>query len=184
MPFERIVAGELGGADLALAQITITDERDEELDFSVPYYDDDAGALLGAGEELTDLKTAKEQRWAVQRGTVEADFLARRRAPRRRTDSSSTTRWRASTPSPTARSTPRSIDLSTALVLTHGRDDVTTAAASPPTSEIGAALPRQSPNVEVVDAALRALDGDGTLADLEHECLAPVFEHAARRPCP
>ena len=75
VPFERLVAGELAGADLALAQITITDEREERLAFSVPYYADDAGAVLESGEELTDLETAKEQRWAVQRGTVEADFL-------------------------------------------------------------------------------------------------------------
>ena len=68
MPFDRLVAGDLAGADLALAQITITDEREDVVDFSVPYYLDDAGAVLEAGEELTDLETAKEQRWAVQRG--------------------------------------------------------------------------------------------------------------------
>ena len=75
VPFDRLVAGELAGADVALAQITITDEREDHVAFSVPYYTDEAGAVLEAGEELTDLETAKEQRWAVQRGTVEADFL-------------------------------------------------------------------------------------------------------------
>ncbi len=42
--------------------------------------------------------------------------------------------------------------------------------------EMAVALPSDSANVEVVDAALRALDSDGTLGDLEHEFLTPVFE--------
>src|SRR4051812_43525209 len=74
-PFDQIVAGDLGGADLSLAQITVTDEREKHLAFSIPYYEDDAGAVIKAGEDLTDLKTAKEQRWAVQRGTVQEKIL-------------------------------------------------------------------------------------------------------------
>ena len=46
VPFADIVAGDLEGADLALAQIEITDERLEVLDFSLPYYASDFGVLM------------------------------------------------------------------------------------------------------------------------------------------
>ena len=45
VPFEPIVAGDLGGADMAIAQISITDERAEDVDFSTSYYVTSAGVL-------------------------------------------------------------------------------------------------------------------------------------------
>ncbi len=47
VPFGRIVAGDLGGADVALAQITTTADRRDHLDFSVPYYIDDDARCCG-----------------------------------------------------------------------------------------------------------------------------------------
>ncbi len=183
VPFDRLVAGELDGADLALAQITITDEREEQVAFSVPYYTDDAGAVLAAGEELTDLETAKEQRWAVERGTVEADFLADVVRP---DDEPILFEDAVACIDAVAagRADAALVDLSTALILTQGRSDVTTGGRFTVDGEMAVALPVDSANVEVVDAALRALDNDGTLDDLEHEYLAPVFEHRPRRRSP
>ena len=37
VPFARLVAGDLGGADLALSDITVTAERAEHVSFSTPY---------------------------------------------------------------------------------------------------------------------------------------------------
>ena len=81
--------------------------------------------MLEAGEELTDLETAKEQRWAVQRGTVEADFLDDVVRPDDEpilfddvvacVDAVADGRADAAL-----------VDLSTALILTKGRADVTT----------------------------------------------------------
>lgn len=65
VPFDDLVAGDLHGADLALSQITITDDRRRNMTFSTPYYRDDDGVVLPTGEELTDLKTAKELRWGA-----------------------------------------------------------------------------------------------------------------------
>jgi polar amino acid transport system substrate-binding protein len=174
VPFERLVAGELAGADIALAQITITDAREDHLEFSVPYYTDAAGAVLEAGEELTDLETAKEQRWAVQRGTVEADFLDDVVRP---DDEPSLFEDAVACVDAVAdgRADAALVDLSTALILTKGRPDVTTGGRFTIEGDVAVALPSDSANVEVVDAALRALDSDGTLGDLEHEFLAPVF---------
>jgi polar amino acid transport system substrate-binding protein len=175
VPFDRLVSGELDGADLAMAQITITDEREDQLAFSVPYYTDDAGAVLEAGKELTDLETAKEQRWAVERGTVEADLLDDVVRP-----DHDPTLFDDAVACVDAVATGRAdaalVDLSTALILANGRSDVTTGGRFMIDGDMAVALPGDSVNVEVVDAALRALDSDGTIGDLEHEFLAPVFE--------
>ncbi len=61
------------------------------------------------------------------------------------------------------------VDLSTALVLTKGRDDVTTGGMFVTDGEMAIALPKGSDNVEVVDAALKALDADRTIHDLARE---------------
>jgi polar amino acid transport system substrate-binding protein len=67
------------------------------------------------------------------------------------------------------------MDLSTALVLTNGRDDVTVGARLILDQQIAIALPSGSPNVEAVDAGLRAMVADGTLADLDAQWLEPAF---------
>jgi polar amino acid transport system substrate-binding protein len=159
---------------MALAQITITSAREGVLDFSVPYYLDDAGAVLRAGEELTDLKTAKEQRWAVQRGTVEADLL---------TDVVRPDTVPVLVDDPVAavdavaggRVDAALVDLSTALVLTKDRPEVTTGGRFAIEGEMAVALPRDSANVEVVDGALHAFDADRTLHDLRERYLDPAF---------
>ena len=174
MPFDRIVAGDLAGADLALAQTTITAAREDVLEFSTPYYLDDAGAVVGAGEELTDLETAKEQRWAVQRDTVEAELLTDVIRPD--TDPVLVDDPVAAVDAVAAgRVDAALVDLSTALVLTKGRTDVTAGGRFETDGEMAIALPRDSANVEVVDAALHALDADRTLHDLRERYLDPAF---------
>jgi polar amino acid transport system substrate-binding protein len=177
VPFEQLVAGDLGGADMALAQMTITPERRDHVTFSTAYYIDDAGAVLRAGEELTDLKTAREQRWAVERGTVEQDVLD---------DDVRPDQDPVLVDDPVAavdavaggRVDAALVDLSTALVLTKGRADVTTGGRFTTNGEMAIALPKDSNNVEVVDAALRAFEADRTLRDLRTRYLDPAFEQA------
>ena len=174
VPFDRIAAGDLGGADMALAQITITPSREDLVDFSDPYYVDDAGAVVRSGEELTDLKTARERSWAVERGTVEAELLTD--VVRPDTDPVLVDDPVAAIDAVAAgRVDAALVDLSTALVLTKGRPDVTTGGRFVIDGEMAVALPRGSANVEVVDAALHALDADRTLRDLRERYLDPAF---------
>lgn len=175
VPFEQVVAGDLDGADMALAQITVTDERRRVLDFSQPYYVDDAGVVLPAGDELTDLKTAKERRWAVQRDTVEEDVLDDHVRPD--TDPVLFDDAVAAIDAVAGgRADAALVDLSTALVLTATREDVTTASRITVPRGMAVAFAPGSVNVETVDAALRSFDADRTLTDLERDFLAPVFE--------
>ena len=70
IPFDRIVAGKLGGADLAMSLITPTEEREQVLDFSAPYLDAAPTILVRSGTDVPDLKTARELRWGAQRATT------------------------------------------------------------------------------------------------------------------
>ena len=54
VPFEQFTAGDLGGADLALSQISITDGRADHVDFSTPYHTTSAGVLGPTGTEISD----------------------------------------------------------------------------------------------------------------------------------
>ena len=173
--FDRLVDGDLGGADLALAQITINEARATKLDFSDAYFVDQAGVVVRPGDEVSDLKTAREQRWAVQRGTTELDLIDEVIRPNSAPvlfDDVVTTIDAVGE----GRASAALVDLTTALVSTKGRADVTTAAMFLVDGEIGIAMPMGTANVEVIDAALHAFENEGVLDDLEADFLHPIFE--------
>jgi polar amino acid transport system substrate-binding protein len=175
VPFEELVAGELGGADLALAQITVTDGRDSMLDFSQPYYRDGVGVVLRRDETMADLRSAREATWAVESGSVQYDYLV---AVVRPGADPVIVADEVAAVAAVARGTAEAalLDLSTALVLTNGRDDVTTAARFDVAQDFAVALPPGSPNRQVVDAALRSFEASGLLGRLKAEYLLPAFE--------
>jgi polar amino acid transport system substrate-binding protein len=73
--FDAIVAGQAGEFDIALSQVTITDERKKVVDFSEPYFDSDQGVLVNSGTKVPDLAAAKKLVWGVQTGTTGADYV-------------------------------------------------------------------------------------------------------------
>jgi polar amino acid transport system substrate-binding protein len=73
--FDQLVAGQVGDFDVALSQVTITEERDEVVDFTEPYFDSDQGVLVQAGTEVASVEDAKALKWGVQSGTTSIDFL-------------------------------------------------------------------------------------------------------------
>ncbi len=166
--FAEIAAGELGGADLALAQLSVTDDREGALDFSIPY-DETSPTVLGrADDEIADLATARDRTWAVVDGTLYVDDVAEvirpDRAPLVVTDD------------PSAASLVRNGEVDAALLDTASAAAL--AAESAPgirlgalarlgrTDTVAAGLPEGSPNRVALDAALRALIADGTVDDL------------------
>ena len=56
--------------DIALSQVTITDERAKVVDFSAPYFESQQGILVKAGTPVNNLDDAKKLKWAVQTGTT------------------------------------------------------------------------------------------------------------------
>lgn len=75
VPFEQIVAGDLGGADLALAQLTPTDARDAVLDFTGGYLDSNPAVIVRPGTDVDDMAAARELTWVVQAGSTQQDLV-------------------------------------------------------------------------------------------------------------
>jgi len=174
VPFADIVAGELEGADLALAQIEITEERLEVLDFSLPYYASDFGVLMMAGEQLRDLSAARDLRWTVVEGARQQAFIDVAIRPRRPAHVVADD-VAASEAIISGEVDAALIDLSSALILAHDDDRLGVAAKFVTGSQYSIALPKGSNNVEKVDAALRGFQRDGTLHSLAETWLLPLF---------
>lgn len=163
VPFEQLVAGDFGGADLALSDITITEERGEHVSFSTPYLPAPPAILVRPGTQVADVYAARSLRWAVERGTTlrsaleeaiepsqaplilhhEREVLAALRAGR-----------------------VQAVLLDLPVALAYAREapgEYAVAAQLPSEDKLAAALPKGSENVEAVDSALRALMADGTI---------------------
>ena len=173
IPFDRIVAGELGGADLAMSLITPTEARDQVLDFSAPYLDAAPTILVHSGTDVPDLKTARQLRWGAQRATTLVS-----------------TTQDAIDPEPPIRiyddqnallAALRAghidaalFDLPAAVAIAKQSGGRLAVAAQLPESEtIAAALPQGSDNLEAVDSAMRAFTSDGTVKDLLERWVGP-----------
>lgn len=88
--FDALVAGQLSGFDIALSQVTITDERAEVVDFTTPYFASDQGIMVRKGTKVT-AKNAKKLQWGVQRSTTAQFFLKDVLKPKEKTRTYKTT---------------------------------------------------------------------------------------------
>lgn len=179
VPFDRIAAGDLGGADIALDQITPTAERAEQLDFSAPYLDAAPTVIARSGEDVPDLKTAQELRWGVVDGTTFADTIADEIDPDR---------------------PPRAVGDQAQMLLAIKQDEIDAGFLDLPVAVaiadrsggsleavaklgdeegIAAALPNDSGNDEAVGVAMRAFMADGTIDDLLTKWVGPEADDAA-----
>jgi polar amino acid transport system substrate-binding protein len=164
--FHRIVAGDLGGADLGLSLLTPTAEREASLDFSSPYLNSPPTIVVRGGTEVPDLASAEKLRWGAVRGTTFVDVIARRIAPE-----SSTQIYDDHDQMLAALEAGKVdavlFDLPLAVAIADSSGGALDAVAQLPGAEpIAAALPKGSGNVEAVDSAMRAFIADGTIRDL------------------
>lgn len=179
-PFTDIVAGRLGDADLAIAQISVTSERAEMIDFSVPYYRTDSAVIGRIGAELTDLKTARELRWVAEAGSTQDGVIAEEVRP----DAAHlgvTSALGAAQLILDGEADVALVDLPTAFAVVRQLDpegvllDVIAAVATGESYAVAVPKDASSDNLEVLDAALRALEADGTLAELIDTWLIPLY---------
>lgn len=73
IPFETIQSGEAlnaGQCDLAAAGMTITDVREENLDFSAPYFDATQALVVPEGSDITSGEDLEGRQLGVQTGTT------------------------------------------------------------------------------------------------------------------
>lgn len=72
--WDALIAGQTSDFDLAMSEISITDERKKIHDFSVPYFSSDIGVLVRKDAPV-DEKTIKSAKVGVQQATTGAAFV-------------------------------------------------------------------------------------------------------------
>lgn len=76
MDFNGIIpALQTGNVDVAIAGITITEKREEIVDFTDPYYDSGLRILVPADSDVADLESLKGKRIGTKIGSTSYDFL-------------------------------------------------------------------------------------------------------------
>jgi polar amino acid transport system substrate-binding protein len=177
VPFPDIVTGDLHGADVALAQVSITDEREHRVKFSVTYFDSAPAVLAPSdADEIHDLATASDRSWVVERGTTEQSFVDDVIRP----DKSVVAVDGEAEAVDAVRSGDADaalLDLPAALVIAARVPDLEVDARFDDPERYGIVLPEDSPdmNRRAVDKVLRGLLADGTVDDLADRWLQPVF---------
>jgi polar amino acid transport system substrate-binding protein len=169
--FDQLVAGQVGDFDVALSQVTITDERREVVDFTEPYFESDQGVLVMAGTEVATVEDAKALQWGVQSGTTGADYIADTLQPEQEAQvfqdlSAGFAALEAG-----------QVDafmMDTAIVLSQasesgGAEEVV--AQFKTGEQYGGILPKGSENADAINAILAELEDDGSLSEFAEEWL-------------
>jgi polar amino acid transport system substrate-binding protein len=78
--WDALVTGQTKDFDLALSEISITDERKKVVDFSVPYFSSDIGVLVKKGTKV-DATSIKGMRIGAQQATTGAAFVDEKLKP-------------------------------------------------------------------------------------------------------
>ncbi len=169
-----LVHGHTKDFDLALSEISITDARKKVVDFSIPYFNSDIGILVKKGTEVDGPKM-KSLRIGVQQATTGADFVHDTLKP------STPEEIFPDQPSMFAALAAGQIDAAmtdTAIVL--GQAAASNGTMVVPgqyhTGEVyGALYPKGSANEATLDKIIKALEDDGTLAQLSAKYLAAAW---------
>jgi polar amino acid transport system substrate-binding protein len=173
--FNALVAGRLDNFDIALSQVTITDERAEVVDFTIPYFESNQGVMIleDSGVEVNDLEDAQSIQWGVQNGTTSQTFLEEAVQP------DDEPRAYQETDQLFNALRAGQIDavlLDTAIVVGEAAQDDSPfeVVAQFRTGEAyGGILVKDSPNLEVIDAVLQDMLDDGTIDELIQDNLVP-----------
>ena len=72
--FAQVLTGQAKGFDIALSQITITEERKKVVNFTEPYFSSDQGVLVRTGTKV-DSATIKKMRLAVEQATTTLQYV-------------------------------------------------------------------------------------------------------------
>ena len=172
--WDALVAGQTKAFDLALSEISITDERKKVVDFSIPYFSSDIGILVNKGLKV-DGPTMKGLRIGVQTATTGADFVTGKLKP------APQVKQFPDTPSMFAALAANQIDAAmtdTAIVLAQATaaGGAQTVVGQYATGETyGALYPKGSANNGTFDKIIQSMIDDGTLKKLSAKYLAAAW---------
>jgi polar amino acid transport system substrate-binding protein len=165
------VAGQVGDFDVALSQVTITDERRQVVDFTEPYFESDQGMLVMAGTEVATVEDAKALQWGVQSGTTGLDYATDVLQPEQEPQvfqelSAAFAALEAGQVD--------AVMMDTAIVLAQAAESggAQEVAAQFKTGEqYGGILPKGSENADAINAIITELEDDGSLSEFAEEWL-------------
>jgi polar amino acid transport system substrate-binding protein len=166
VPFAEIVGGNLGGADLALSQLTPTKEREKKVDFTTPYLVAPPGVLARIGVEASDVKGLRGLQWVVSSASTLTPIVMDRIRPIHK-PVVTLDRAQALEVLRAGRADALLLDLPVALGLARSDPQRFHALGQLSGEEgLAAALPNGSHNREIVDSAIRHFQADGTIGKL------------------
>jgi polar amino acid transport system substrate-binding protein len=172
--FDALVAGNVKGFDLALSTINITPARAKVANFSDQYLSSDQGVLVRKGTTV-DAGNARNLHWGVLQASTSLDFLTGTLKPTR------AAAVYQDQPSMFAALGARQVDavlLDTVAVLaqakqSHGQLDVVGQYRTG--GVYGALVPKDSPNLAIVNRLIGDMKQNGTLDQLASKYLVPEF---------
>lgn len=184
VPFHELVRGHLGGADLALSDITITEERAERLDFSTSYLEAPPAIVVHPGTEVADVKAARDLHWAVQHDTTLREALEDQIEP---TSKPLVFEKQSEKLAAFEHGRANAMLLDLPIALAYARESPSkfaVAAQLQSEAELGVALPSGSDNVEAVDSAIRALKSEDQIDRLAERWLHANIEEGSAEDIP
>ncbi|MEO7131753.1 MAG: ABC transporter substrate-binding protein [Dermatophilaceae bacterium] len=172
--FDALVAGQTKDFDVAMAQISVTPEREKVVQFSAPYFDSDVGVLAAKDSNIT-ADNISTKKLGVALGTTSVQFVQDKLKP--------------STPARVFQDTDTMITAvqagqieaavqDTAIVLGFAKnsDGALNVIGQYKTGEQYAAIyPKGSANAAAIDQAIDAMSADGTLKKLSASWLGPTL---------
>jgi polar amino acid transport system substrate-binding protein len=166
VPFQRLVAGDLGGADLALSDITVTEQRAQHVEFSTAYLAAPPAIVVRPGTEVADAHAARSLQWAVQTGTTLQQAVEQTIRPTAAPQVVNHER-EALVALRVGHAEAVMLDLPVALAYARRSPATYSVVAQLPSEDVlAAALPKGSRNLEAVDSAIRAFHSNGTIERL------------------
>lgn len=184
VPFHELVRGDLGGADMALSDITITEEREQHLDFSTPYLKAPPAIVVRPGTEVADVNAARDLHWAVQNDTTLKEALEKQIEP---TTKTLVFEHQSEKLAALVDGRVDAVLLDLPVALAYAREsprNYAIVAQLPSEAVLGAALPAGSDNAEAVDSALRGLKAEGEIDRLAHRWLHANIEEGGAEDVP
>jgi polar amino acid transport system substrate-binding protein len=184
VPFKKLIAGDLGGADMALSDITITAERERHLSFSTPYLAAPPSIVVRPGTEASDVDQAQALTWAVQRSTTLEEALEESILPE---TAPRVLEHQFEVLAALRQRSVQAVMLDLPVALAYARESpkqYAVAAQLHSEDVLGIGLPKGSENVEAVDSAIRAFKSDGTIERLGRRWLDTELQdgHAEQIP--
>ena len=171
--WDALIAGQTHDFDMAMSEISITDERKKVHDFSTAYFNSDIGVLTKADAPV-DAVTIKKAKIGVQQATTGATFVTDKlgvAAPQVYPDAGSMF----------AALTAGQIDVAmtdTSIVLAQevqGGGKLKVVGQYKTGETYGAIYPKGNPNNATIDKIISSIVADGTMAKLSGKYLAAAW---------